>query len=253
MSGTTSARANTPRVIALVSPFIIGVGLLALWMFSHEMGHSGLITTTTFWWWLGLSVAAWTSCAFKLEAPRRVLYGSLLNSLAVSPIFFLFGSLGLSFPLFAAMPTWSRILLWVIFFGGTAFWTWIDFRGMSQRIVSKRFFAREFHDMDTHIEVAWQPKTDLSPPPIGDKTTLGRLYNAHGYKVIAWMLPMGFPIQKLLSGAGGVEAVSAFLFLLFSPLLMWGLKSLFSGAYIWLYCVWKLERETGKKVLYADD
>ena len=76
---------------------------------------------------------------------------------------------------------------------------------------------KEFSVEDNRIVMRVPAKTDLSAPPIGDKTLLGKLYNKLGPYLLI-LLPFAYPLQRLFADTGGEKAVLFLLAILGLPL-----------------------------------
>ena len=131
-------------------------------------------------------------------------------------------------------------------------WCSIQIRALRRRIDERRFMEKEFFVEDDHILMRQPTRTDLSAPPISDHSLLGRLYNKLGPYLIM-LVPLAYPLQRLFSQAGGIEAVLLLLALLGLPLVFHIAGRLACGAYLYLYRVGQLERQHGKPVLLEHD
>ena len=131
----------------------------------------------------------------------------------------------------------------------TIWWCWISLSNYQQRIKDRRFIEREFSFEEDRIVIRQPLKTNLDPEPVSDKTFFGRLYHRFGpYLVMG--IPLAYPIQSLLSDAGGTQAVLLLLSILGFPLTLYILGRMTCGAYLWIYKVWQLERLHGKPVVF---
>ena len=63
-------------------------------------------------------------------------------------------------------------------------------------------------------------------------------------------IPMGYPIQRLLSNAGGDSAVLLVLAILGLPITIYMFGRMTCGTYLWIYKVWQLEKQHGKPVVF---
>lgn len=134
-----------------------------------------------------------------------------------------------------------------------ALWCLREIKEYRGRIIARRFIQREFRIEDDCIIVRppGRTKTNLDAPPISEHTLFGKFYYGIApYLVMA--VPMAYPIQRLLSDAGGFTAVLLFLSILGTPLSIYILGRITRGAYLWIYKVWQLERRHGKPVVFDE-
>lgn len=174
----------------------------------------------------------------------------MLVGIAFMSAFFMFGPTSLAYLLVA--PDSLQPYLWTAVIVATVWWCWIALAGYRQRIKDRRFIEREFSFEQDRIVVRQPLKTSLDSESVSDMSFFGRPYHRFGpYLVMG--IPLAYPIQSLLSDAGGTAAVLLLLSILGLPLTLYILGRMTCGAYLWVYKVWQLERQHGKPVVFADN
>lgn len=163
------------------------------------------------------------------------------------PVIIVFGAISLSY--LAAAPEASRPWLWALIAVGAALWCWRALAAYRMRVIERRFIEREFSIEDTRIVVRQPTKTDLDPPAISEYTLFGKLYHGLGPYLI-FVIPLAYPLQRLLTDTAGSAATLLLLAILGCPVTIYLLGRLTCGAYLWVYKVWQLERQHGKPVVF---
>ena len=235
------------RVSAVGWLLFVGLASALMYVVNIEYGAPAWL------WQTGLSAALVMGTLLLLasmlceSAPLSVLLRIVFAGVMLVPILTLFGTLGLSY--LAVASEVARPWLWLLIAATTVLWCLKALTGYKQRVIERRFIEREFSIEETRIVVRQPLKTDLDPPPISEHTFFGKLYHRFGpYLVMA--IPMGYPIQRLLSNTGGDSAVLLVLAILGLPITIYMLGRMTCGAYLWIYRVWQLERQYGKPVVF---
>jgi hypothetical protein len=249
MMGNAAAR-SAFRVGAAAWSLSLPITALLLWAVVEQLGYrtSWLVHLAG----AGIAMGAVSVVLAVLsKESQRVLLFVAAAALALAPLVFPFCVMGLAYfflPLHSSAVAWSMRAAVLV---GAVWWCVRELRHYQQRIIDKRFIEREFSFEPDRIVVRRPQKTDLSPPPVSDKTFFGRLYHRFGGYLIM-LVPLAYPLQRLFADAGGIEAVLLLLAVLCTPLVIYILGRITCGAYLWIYKVRQLEREHGKPVVFAD-
>jgi hypothetical protein len=204
---------------------------------------------------IGVAAGAfWYVCSILLPTPRRVLvYSSCLSVLSLPLLVVFPGFMAAGFFILVPQPHWIQLLQRTALLFATFVWVTIDFQGFLKVLATKRYVEREFIEFDDHIEMRWERKTNIEPPPISDATLLGRLWNRHGLKLLLAIAPLsgaGYATSRLLMHAGGDEAVLLFLAVLGVPLCIAIFSKVVCTGYLNIYKVLQMELKTGKPVIF---
>ena len=132
----------------------------------------------------------------------------------------------------------------------SVYWMRREVKGLKARIVKRKFVEIEFKIKPENIVIKRSPHVRLDP----SQTKTGSLAE----KVWGWFVPkliflifMGYPLQKLFYRIGGMPAVMALMSCFGVPLAIHMLGELACGFYLWIYIVWKLEKQHGKPVIFV--
>lgn len=188
----------------------------------------------------------------KIKLPRRVASRNVtLFITGFLPIFILFGTLSFVYLFTVSNTELFWLLLQIVVFA--MLWCVYSVRLRIKLLEKTNYMSKYFEITDAAI-FYHPPKTPtlLEPPKVNDKTTLGRLWNTHGPK-LAILTFCGYPLQRLFYGAGGDSAVFLLFFILGSPLTIWSVVRVVTGAYLWIYKVYQLEKLHGKPVLFEPE
>ena len=235
------------RVSAVGWLLFVGLASAFMYMVSVEYGAPAWLWKTGLSAALGMGTLLLLASMLCKSAPLSVLLRIVFAGVMLVPILTLFGALGLSY--LVATPEASRPWLWLLIALTTVLWCLKALTGYRQRVIERRFIEREFSIEETRIVVRQPFKTDLDPPPISEHTFFGKLYHRFGpYLMMA--IPMGYPIQRLLSNTGGDSAVLLILALLGLPITIYMFGRMTCGAYLWIFKVWQLEKQHGKPVVF---
>ena len=196
---------------------------------------------------LGVSLFLFISSLVIKTVTASVIARMLISGFIFFPGVALFGSIGLSF--IAAVPPHMKTWLWLLVFGASLIWCLIELKAYKKRVIERRVIEREFRIERARIVVRQPLKTDLDAAPISDQSILGKIYHNIGpYLVMG--IPLAYPLQRILAKAGGDSAILFFLALLGIPITFYFLGRMACGAYLWVYMVWRLERQHGKPVVF---
>jgi hypothetical protein len=138
-----------------------------------------------------------------------------------------------------------------VFFGMAILWWSVSFSNYRRRVIERRFIEREFSMEEGRIVVRQPLKTDLDPPPIDERSAFGRIYYGVG-PYLFWCIPMAYPLQHAASGMAGSAGVFLLLGLLAWPLTVYIFGRSLCGAYLWIYRVWRMQRQYGRPVVFAE-
>lgn len=218
-----------------------------MYLLSDEVGVSAWIWKTALSMALGVGALSLLASMLWKAARPPVLWTIFIFGMRCFPILILTGAMGLSY--LAVASEVARPWLLLLIAATTAIWCLKSLSDYKQRVIKRRFIEREFSIEETRIVVRQPFKTDLDPPPISEHTFFGKLYHRFGpYLVMA--IPMGYPIQRLLSNTGGDSAVLLILALLGLPITIYMFGRMTCGAYLWIFKVWQLEKQHGKPVVF---
>lgn len=228
--------------------FFVGISAGFTYLLHHQAGIPSWI------WQVEISAAVVGAAAFFLAslilkdtANPKMIVRALVAGTGFSPVLVLLLSASLAF--LATTSGATRAWLWFGVAVAMIVWCVKSVYEHRQRIIQKRFIEREFSIEETQIVLRYPFKTDIAAPPVSDKTLPGRLFNKFG-PYLAVMIPLAYPIQRLLTDTGGYSAVLLLLAILGLPLAIYIAGRLSCGAYLWVYKVSKLERQHGKPVVF---
>jgi hypothetical protein len=195
------------------------------------------------------SVFFWTIGRFFSE-PRRVLsFVAIIGLFGYLPLLI---ALLLPLILLIALPDaqsrWPLALL-LISVIITPRWIFGEVNALKERICRKKFLNREFSVKANCIHLNRAPTIELDEPRIADGALARKL--ARFFPKLILLLPVAYPVQRVFYDANGVPAVLLFLAVLGTPLALHVIERLSCGFYLWIYTVWKLELQHGKRVILA--
>ena len=236
------------RAGALCWLISLGMTSAVMYMLSDEFGTSPWLWKMALCMALGIGVLLLLASLVCKSAPSSALWRmTFAGALVLVPVLTLSGSVGLSY--LAAAPEGSRVWLLMLVVFTAAIWCSMSLSVYKQRVVQRRFIEREFLIEKTRILVRQPIETDLSSPPISEHTILGKIYHRAGPYLIM-LVPMAYPIQRLLSDTAGFAAVLLLLSILCIPLTIYFLGRMTCAVYLWIFKVWQLEKQHGKPVVF---
>lgn len=200
-----------------------------------------------------MALVLWPASFFLKNLCRRVKICSIVYFVtAIIPALLMFGFIGLAlFFLPVLEPGLQQQLRWLVLVS-MILWCALQVWLIRRRIVERRFIEKELFFDDDKIIFRRPPKTDLDAPPISDKTFFGKIAHKVIPFVLIVLMPMGFPLQRLATNAGGLTGFLVLLAAIGAPFFIYGLGKLASRAYVYFYLVSKLERQHGKPVVFSD-
>jgi hypothetical protein len=133
--------------------------------------------------------------------------------------------------------------------GITVYWCSAALANYRKRIAEKRFIEREFLIDESRIVVRQPLRTSLDPKPVNELSFSATAYRRLG-PYLVMVIPMAYPLQRLLSQSSGDAAVLFLLSLLGLPLTIYFLGRMTCGAYLWIYKVWQMQRQYGRPVVF---
>jgi hypothetical protein len=179
----------------------------------------------------------------------RVLASSLPLGICLSSVVFLTIGVGGTFLLIPTVPLEGKLLSCALFVGAATVASAWMLNGYRSRMSERRFMEREFLVESDRVVFRQPIKTRLDAPQSGDKTIFGKLFSRLGFYMLA-MVPMAYPIQRLLSESGGVTALLLFLAALCIPLAIYFIGRLTCATYLFVFKIWQMERQHGKPVVF---
>jgi len=184
------------------------------------------------------------------RAPTSVASSWLLAGvLAFVPILLSTSAMALLY--LVTLPPASATATGSLVLAVSLYWCWRSIAKLKVRLEDRRFFEKEFTIEVDRIVVRYPAKTDLGPSPEYSDTVGRRLLNWIGPRLVV-LIPLAYPIQRLLSDASGLPAVLLFLSVLSVPLAIYILGRMACGAYLWIYRVRRIEQQVGKRVVFAE-
>lgn len=179
------------------------------------------------------------------QPPRSLVRRTAVVGLAIwlpSYLFLCMAALGY-------LVLWSDVQMWVgfsLFVLGSVVWAGYAIKKVRRNIAGRRIFERQFVMREDHIGVVLPIRMDDGAT--SNNGPMSRLSNWLGPK-LAPAIPLAYPLQRFMTENGGLGAVLAFLSILATPLALYIGGRLSAGAYFWLYCVPRYEKQQGKRVL----
>lgn len=220
-----------------------------LWIFHEEFGTP--IQYFQLSLLIGLGVPA-VSFLVSYVAPREVgrvviahmVLGIFVFASLAGTVFFAFSFyfVGIHHPLLRTASLMAVVAVGIA-------WFWYSIAGLKRRMKERRFIEKEFRVCDTKIVMRTPPRTDLGPARIKDGSFLDKT-GAWLFPKLVLLVPLGYPLQRLFSDAGGLSAVLLLMAVLALPLALYILGRMACGFYLWIYTIRKLERQHGKPVVF---
>ena len=233
-----------------------GVWFIALFVFSCVVGAAldYYNYPLDFLWWILIampvgSITLWM-CGKVFGSPKRVLvFVSVFGLFGILPLVLTTLS-PMLFLIFFDMKSFNEILVfssvYVVF---SIVWTVIELRRIRKSVREKRFIEREFHVQKDHISLTRNPKTNIDRPRIRQGSFLDKA-GTWLFPKLMLLVPIGYPLQRMLSDAGGFSAILLFTTILTVPLTIHAFGRIACGVYLWIYKVLELETVHGKPVVF---
>ncbi len=198
-------------------------------------------------WSLAVALPAGALALFLIgkltPAPTRVLaYVFIIGTFGFVPLV-----AGLLLPittLLLLMPATSPwALMLAVSAAVSSFWINLEVRKLSAKIVQSKYLEREFIVQADAVYVNRAPQTELDTTRTG-KEAIARWIAA----ALALSALLGYAMQNMIVGQDRVPSTVLILAILGTPLAIYVLCRMACDAYLWIYTVWKLERQHGKHV-----
>jgi len=238
---------------ACAGAWFIGFGFISMffWIIPEQLGQDSAVWEVLAWIWICGSIALLAIGLLWKEGRRRVLIVvSIATLFGYLPVIALCAVFGFSFLFLFSPDESAKFLLAVsMSIGITFWWCFREVRRFAKLISERRFIEREFDVDEDHVVLSRPHRTSLDLPPIPQNTLMGGLYYRFAPRLVM-LIPIAYPLQRLLTGAGGTPAVLLFLSVLAAPLAIHGLGRLSCGAYLYGYKVWQLEKRHCKPVVF---
>lgn len=216
--------------------------------FGYEVDELSLLI------WIGVLGSLLFYIAGKVEpkTPVRVLrFIAVVGLFAVLPMILVTSFGGMAFFVLT-----TKVSVWVLLVR-TAYvvcvlaWPAYALRRLRIRLSKTRFIEKEFRLAEAGIMLSRSPKTKIEETYISGNSMVRRAIH-RAAPFVGLFLLMGYPIQRLLTDAGGVPAAMLFLSIFLIPWSVYAIGQFVCGTYLWFYCVLKLERQCGKPVLFEN-
>lgn len=186
------------------------------WKMADEFGYSAHVSVAFLLFGLAMAIVMLAGSLLVPAELDRVWVSHALAGLGLTSFVFLTLSVGSAFLFVPTVGGWAKLGSVVVIFAAIATWCSHSLNEYKRRIISQRFMEREFAVQDEKIIVRQPIKTDLSSPPISEHTILGKIYHRAGPYLIM-LVPMAYPIQRLLSDSAGFAAVILLLSIFLNP------------------------------------
>ena len=183
--------------------------------------------------------------------PQRVLaYVLIIGVFGYLPL-----AIGLLLPISTLLFLPSTASSWLVMLCAAyaalgAFWICSEVGALRAKLVKSRYLELEFKASDDFIFASRAPKTDLEAAPGHEASAIVRMGRWLLPKLVL-VVPLAYPIQKMITGLGGTPAILLFLAIVCTPFALYVLCRMACEGYLWIYTVWKLERQHGKHVLLS--
>lgn len=241
---------NIWRVSSVLWFLSFGVVLSLYWPALDELGRDPSWLSILLWPWLGGTILLAGISAFWKEARRRVLVIAVVGTVfGLLPILAMCLAVGLVFFFLVPDGAGGVVTTWLLLVAVVVWWCRREVRAYAERIISRKFIEREFSIEADRITLNRPPTTSLEPEPIPSDTVFGMLY----YKVgpyFVMLIPMAYPLQRLIAGTGGPAFVLFVISLLGTPLAIHALGRFACGVYLYGFKIRQLEIAHGKPVVF---
>lgn len=144
-----------------------------------------------------------------------------------------------------------ELMLCAAFLVPSAFWIFSEVSALRSILGKSRYVEREFRVEKEAIFANREPRTKLDEK---------RALNGSGTgKIGRWFVPklvmvaaIGYPLQKMLTAHAGIPSTVLLLAVICTPFALYVTCRMACEAYLWIYTVWKLERNHKKHVLLSE-
>jgi hypothetical protein len=184
-----------------------------------------------------------------LGEPRRILlFVMIIGLFGIVPLL-----AGLLVPIFCLLllcqenPARSLIFM-ALCLTPSAYWISVEVEVLRLNMIRERFIEREFRIGKNFLYLNRSPTTDLEGRPAGNGPFLERA--GWIFPTLVFLLPIAYPLQRLIFHAGRAPAVVLLLTILGTPLAIYILGRMTRGFYLWIYTVRKLELQHRKPVIF---
>lgn len=227
------------------------VASLLMWPFFDQLNLSisPLLWFSQFGACVGLAIIL---LSFLMPVTYRVFIRASFAGFAALGLSTTFLAMSLAYFVLVPYPSMTAWILRGLFVLSIVWWSARALRSYQQRIIESRFMEREFSIQDDRINLRRPSKTSLDLPQSANSTFFAKLNDRYGAYLIV-LVPLAYPLQRILSDTGGIHAELLLLTTLGTPLVFYIFGRLTCGAYLYVYKVWQLEREYGKPVMFTSN
>lgn len=181
---------------------------------------------------------------------KRLILDGLSAIAGILPLWFFLGSYWLFYFGFAPMPSWVRAIGLTLALAVTIVWTWLTWRAYSREAQRKRLIQHLYDEEDARLVFSIQSDqvtAQLEGLPGASFVVPAGLVSALAPVVLAYTIVSA----RTTTTNGGPHGVFIILSVLGVPITCWFLKHFFIRiAYFHIYLPAKLERSTGKPVIF---
>ena len=241
---------NVWRASSVLWFLSFAVVLSLYWPALDELGRDPSWLSVLLGPWLGGTLVLGVISVFWKEAQRRVLLIVAVGALfGLLPILAMCLTVGLVYFILAPDDAGGAVPTWLTLIAVSVWWCHREVKSYAKRIAASNFMEREFSIEETKIVLNRPPTTNLEPEPIARDNLLGRFYYRCG-PYLVMLIPMAYPLQRLIAGTAGPQSVLFMLSFLGTPLAIHALGRLACGAFLYGFKVRQLEIEHRKPVVF---
>lgn len=220
------------------------------WIVLDQLHYSSSWLGVVAWLWaVGTIVLTLVGLRWKEKQRRSLMVVAIASIFGYLPLVATCVVIGFSYLFFLQAEKSTVLALQTLLVAVIIWWCVREVAGCARRVVERRFVEREFNVEDDRIVFRRPHRTDLDAPPVSEKSMLGKIYYGVVPRMVV-LLPLAYPLQRLLTDTGGVSSFSLLMSLLTAPLAIYALGRLSSGAYLYIYKTRQLELLHHKPVVF---
>ncbi|MES2741572.1 MAG: hypothetical protein V4754_11550 [Pseudomonadota bacterium] len=209
------------------------------------VGYSRLI----FFFGLSMLITTFIISFFAQGKMNRVLFSSIMSAMGLIP----FSMLPLFLSLFYFLVDSKEnpyqflniTLVFLLFLIGTAY----SILKLKIRIRESSFIENEFSAEGSKIIMRLPFQTDITSPMRKKYIFIENVKDFLSEKLI-FFIAVAYPLQHYISTRSGAWGVPLLISALSLPLALHVFNRMACGAYVWIYTVWRIEKQYKKKVYF---